>query len=98
MQYVWRRKKEVAALYAVIEFLAIGALTMHKNISGLITSVVRIQSLQMGVFGSIVVIVGVAALHNRFIELPQVLSFFCVTRFVPIISVITYLVVGIAMF
>ena len=43
--------------------------------------------LQMGVFGGIIVGLGVAALHNRFykIELPQVLSFFGGTRFVPII-------------
>jgi PTS system D-glucosamine-specific IIC component len=42
----------------------------------------------------------VAALHNRFykIELPQVLSFFGGTRFVPIISGLTYTVVGILMF
>ena len=43
---------------------------------------------------------GVAALHNKFykIELPQVLAFFGGTRFVPIVSSIVYLVVGIAMF
>ena len=48
----------------------------------------------------IVVGLGVAALHNKFykIELPQVLAFFGGTRFVPIISSIVYLVVGIAMF
>jgi len=47
-----------------------------------------------------VVGLGVAALHNKFykIELPQVLAFFGGTRFVPIISSIVYLVVGIAMF
>ena len=54
----------------------------------------------MGVFGGIIVGLGVSALHNRFykIELPQVLSFFGGTRFVPIISALVYLVVGIAMF
>ena len=54
----------------------------------------------MGVFGGIVVGLGVAALHNKFykIELPQVLAFFGGTRFVPIVSSIVYLVVGIAMF
>jgi len=52
------------------------------------------------VFGGIVVGLGVAALHNKFykIELPQVLAFFGGTRFVPIVSSIVYLVVGIAMF
>ncbi|ONI47182.1 PTS glucose transporter subunit IIA [Candidatus Epulonipiscium fishelsonii] len=104
-----KKEKEVVALSAVIAFLimhtAIGALIDINNaqeylLSGSITSVVGIQSLQMGVFGGIIVGLGVAALHNRFykIELPQVLSFFGGTRFVPIISAITYLVVGIAMF
>ena len=73
------------------------AASMHD---GSITSVLGIQSLQMGVFGGIIVGLGVAALHNRFykIELPQVLSFFGGTRFVPIISAIVYLGVGILMF
>lgn len=64
---------------------------MHASISALITinggteellsgataSVCGITSLQMGVFGGIIVGLGVAALHNRFykIELPQVLLF-----------------------
>ena len=54
----------------------------------------------MGVFGGIIVGLGVAALHNRFykIELPQVLSFFGGTRFVPIVSGLTYTAVGILMF
>jgi len=69
-------------------------------IDGSITSVVGIQSLQMGVFGGIIVGLGVAALHNRFykIELPQVLSFFGGSRFVPIISSVVYLLVGIVMY
>lgn len=68
--------------------------------NGSISSVVGIESLQMGVFGGIIVGLGVAALHNRFykIELPQVLSFFGGTRFVPIICSIVYLIVGIVMF
>ena len=64
------------------------------------TTMLGITTLQMGVFGGIVVGLGVAALHNKFykIELPQVLAFFGGTRFVPIVSSIVYLVVGIAMF
>ena len=52
----------------------------------------------MGVFGGIIVGLGVAALHNRFyrIQLPSALSFFGGTRFVPIISTIVYMFVGIA--
>lgn len=62
-------------------------------LDGTITSVCGIQSLQMGVFGGIIVGLGVAALHNRFykIELPNALSFFGGTRFVPIISTVVYL-------
>ena len=54
----------------------------------------------MGVFGGIIVGLGVAALHNRFhkIVLPNALSFFGGSRFVPIISTITYMFVGIAMY
>ncbi len=104
-----KKEKEVAALSAAIAFFI-----MHASIGGMIAinggaeallsgaaaSVVGITSLQMGVFGGIIVGLGVAALHNRFykIELPQVLSFFGGTRFVPIISAIVYLIVGIAMF
>ncbi len=104
-----RREKEVAALAGAIAFFV-----MHTSISamltltdaasklpaGSITSTVGIETLQMGVFGGILVGLGVAALHNKFykIELPQVLSFFGGTRFVPIISAITYLFVGILMF
>lgn len=67
-------------------------------LNGSTTDVLGMTSLQMGVFGGIIVGLGVSALHNRFykIELPQVLSFFGGTRFVPIISALVYLVVGIA--
>lgn len=68
--------------------------------SGTVTSAVGIPSLQMGVFGGIIVGLGVAALHNKFynIKLPTVLSFFGGTRFVPIISAIVYLFVGVLMY
>ena len=92
-----KKEKEVAALSGAIAFLV-----MNMTISALIevnggieamavnstASVLGITTLQMGVFGGIIVGLGVAALHNRFYktELPQVLSFFGGTRFVPIIS------------
>ena len=104
-----KKEKEVAALSAAIAFFI-----MHASISAMITinggtenmlegattSVVGITSLQMGVFGGIIVGLGVSSLHNRFykIELPQVLSFFGGTRFVPIISSLVYTGVGILMF
>lgn len=68
--------------------------------SGSITSTVGITSLQMGVFGGIIVGLGVAALHNKFykVEFPPVLSFFGGTRFVPIITAVVFLFVGGLMF
>lgn len=104
-----KKEKEVAALSSAIAFFimhaSISALIdinggAEKLLSGATTSVCGITSLQMGVFGGIIVGLGVAALHNRFykIELPQVLSFFGGTRFVPIISALVYTGVGILMF
>lgn len=70
------------------------------NLSGATSLVLGIYSLNMGVFGGIIVGLGTAALHNRFykIQLPQMLSFFGGTRFVPIISAVVFLIVGIIMF
>ena len=111
-----KKEKEVSALSAVISYFvmntAINAmLTLNGQVldngeiaesvlEGTITYVCGIQSLQMGVFGGIIVGLGVAALHNRFyrIQLPNALSFFGGTRFVPIISTIVYMFVGILMF
>lgn len=104
-----KKEKEVAALSGAISYLimnaAIGTLinanggveAMAENST---TSMLGITTLQMGVFGGIIVGLGVAALHNRYykIKLPQVLSFFGGTRFVPIICSLVYLLVGIAMF
>jgi len=103
-----KKEKEVAALAAVVAYFVMhSAINVMIGIRGLaeilpegsIASTVGIESLQMGVFGGIIVGLGVAALHNRFykIQVPQVLSFFGGTRFVPIISAITYLFVGILM-
>ncbi|MCR5640677.1 MAG: glucose PTS transporter subunit IIA [Lachnospiraceae bacterium] len=103
------KEKEVAALAAAIAFFIMHAsisamITIHggadQMLSGAVASVCGIQSLQMGVFGGIIVGLGVAALHNKFykIQLPRVLSFFGGTRFVPIISALVYTFVGILMF
>ena len=104
-----KKEKEVAALSGAIAYLI-----MNTAISTLIdanggvdnmtanstTKVLGITTLQMGVFGGILVGLGVAILHNRFykVQLPQVLSFFGGTRFVPIVCSIVYLIVGIIMF
>ncbi len=104
-------EKGTATLSAAIAFFV-----MHETIGSLlkisgrlsdaalpegsIANVVGITSLEMGVFGGIIVGLGVAALHNRFykIKLPAVISFFGGTRFVPIISTVAYAAVGALMF
>ncbi|MCI6083518.1 glucose PTS transporter subunit IIA [bacterium] len=104
-----KKEKEVAALSGAIAYLVMNtAISAMINARGGVeamapnstTSMLGITTLQMGVFGGIIVGLGVAALHNRFykIQLPQVLSFFGGTRFVPIISTAVFLVVGIALF
>ena len=111
-----KKEKEVAALSALIAYfvmhISVNSMleisgkiaadgTISKNVlEGTIASVCGINTLQMGVFGGIIVGLGVAALHNRFhkIVLPNALSFFGGSRFVPIISTITYMFVGIAMY
>ena len=79
---------------------ASASMEQHLGLSGATATVLGIHSLNMGVFGGIIVGLGTAALHNRFykIQLPQMLSFFGGTRFVPIISAVVFLIVGIIMF
>ena len=111
-----KKEKEVAALAAMISFFVMNATmnamllirgdlladgTLGAGVlEGTVTSVCGIQTLQMGVFGGIIVGLGVAALHNKFykIQLPNALSFFSGSRFVPIISTLTYVVVGIVLY
>lgn len=111
-----KAEKEVAALSAMIAFFVMhvsinavlelsGQVLADGSIAptvldGTIATVCGMKTLQMGVFGGIIVGLGVAALHNRFhkIILPNALSFFGGSRFVPIISTIVYVFVGIAMY
>lgn len=111
-----KAEKEVAALSAMIAFLVMhvsinavltnaGKLLSDGSVSpdvleGTVTTVCGIPTLQMGVFGGILVGLGVAALHNRYhkIVLPNALSFFGGSRFVPIISTVVYVFVGILMY
>ncbi len=104
-----KQEKEIATLSAAVAFLV-----MHMTIATLLNltgridtlqegatgNVLGLMSLEMGVFGGIIVGLGVAWLHNRFykIELPNAISFFGGTRFVPIISTIAYIFVGALMF
>lgn len=111
-----KKEKEVSALSAVIAYFVMnisissmleinGKILADGSISkdvleGTISSVCGINTLQMGVFGGIIVGLGVATLHNRFhkIQLPNSLSFFAGSRFVPIVSTIVYMFVGIFMY
>ncbi|WP_019554055.1 PTS transporter subunit IIABC [Propionispira raffinosivorans] len=111
-----KAEKEVAALSSMIAFfvmhVSINAVLVLTGkvlangtvapgvLEGTIASVCGIPTLQMGVFGGIIVGLGVASLHNRYhkIVLPDALSFFGGSRFVPIISTIVYLFVGIVMY
>lgn len=81
------------------QILSDGAIA-NDVIQGTITSMCGIQTLEMGAFGGILVGLGVSFLHNRYykIEFPNVFSFFGGTRFVPIISTLVFIVVGIVMF
>ncbi len=104
-----KQEKEIATLSAAVAFLVMHmtiatlltltnrAETLHEGATG---SVLGLTSLELGVFGGIIVGLGVAWLHNRFykIELPNAISFFGGTRFIPIISTLVYIVVGVIMF
>ena len=111
-----KKEKEVSALSAVIAYfvmhtaisamLRINGMILESGevsdhvLTGTVALTCGIPTLQMGVFGGIIVGLGVAALHNRFykIELPNALSFFGGTRFVPIISTLVYMFVGIGLY
>ena len=111
-----KAEKEVAALSAMIAFFVMhtacnamlklgGQILADGSIApsvleGTIASSCGILSFQMGVFGGIIVGLGVAWLHNEYhkIVLPNALSFFGGSRFVPIVSTIAFLFVGIAMY
>lgn len=104
-----KAEKAVAALSGALSFFV-----MHEAISSMLSlygeiytmhtgatsQILGIKSLQLGVFGGIIVGLGVGYLHNRFykIKLPEVLSFFGGTRAVPVICTIVYVFVGILMF
>lgn len=110
-----KKSKEVAVLSSIIAFFVMHS-TIHsllifdgvikgneivkKVVEGTLTNVCGQVSLQMGVFGGIIVGLGVSCLHNRFyqIQLPDFLSFFEGERFIPIISTIVYILVGFLMF
>lgn len=104
-----KKEKGIAALASVISFV-----TMHNVMSTLLihlgkldpsnlttgqSLVLGIPSLDVGVFGGIIVGVMVAFLHNKFynISLPPVLGIFSGTKFVPMISILCSVVLGFIM-
>lgn len=110
-----KKSKEVAVISSIIAFfvmhstihslLVIDGIVVGNNavvqvVEGTLTNVCGFLSLQMGVFGGIIVGLGVSILHNRYyqIQLPDFISFFEGERFVPIISTIVFIIVGIIMF
>lgn len=106
-----RKEKYVAAIAGAVGFFVMHT-TIHTLLllqgllepgimaDGSLSTVLGIQTLEIGVFGGVVVGLGVASLHNRYykIELPTVLSFFGGIRFIPIITTVVYLLVGVVLF
>ena len=102
------KKEKSVAIFSTV----ISVFVMHETISlflklngklapgvlheGSTATVCGIQSLEMGVFGGILVGLGVAYLHNKFytIKLSGIISFLSGTKFVPIISCFCYMLVG----
>lgn len=88
----------------IIMNVTINAVLVHKDVLALAEDMreagqgmtLGIQTLELGVFGGIIVGIIVAELHNRFytIEVPDYLGFFGGTRFVPIITTVTFALIG----
>ncbi|WP_297282232.1 PTS transporter subunit IIABC [uncultured Anaerococcus sp.] len=106
-----KREKGVAALSAIIGyFVMYAAMTAGLNqfrdvealsqTQGLITSYLGFDTtMNLGVLGGIIIGIVVANLHNKYntIEAPEALSFFGGTHFIPIISSLAGVVIGIIM-
>lgn len=79
---------------------SIGVITpgnVPEQYSTYVTTTLGIFTLNISVFGGIVAGIIAAVLHNKYhkIQLPQVLGFFGGSRFVPIVTSVTMLVVGV---
>ncbi|MBS4456550.1 PTS transporter subunit EIIC [Tuanshanicoccus lijuaniae] len=106
-----KAEKEVAALSAVVGYITMyasitstikyfGDIESLSKINGLVSSVLGFdKTLNTGVFGGIVIGLVVVWLHNRFyrVKFVDFLSFFAGTHFIPIISTIAGLILGIIM-
>jgi glucose-like phosphotransferase system IIB component len=106
-----KEEKAVAVLSAALSFIVmhttiqslltfsgqlVGGVVAEHVTPGTIGAALGIKTLEMGVFGGIIVGLGVGYLHNKFykMEVPMALSFFGGVRFVPIISTFTFIFVG----
>ncbi|MFC4320405.1 glucose-specific PTS transporter subunit IIBC [Litchfieldia salsa] len=98
----------VAALAAIIGYLimnvTMGAIIgvtpeMVAENSAAYATVLGIPTIQTGVFGGIIIGVLAATMYNKYfkMELPAYLGFFAGKRFVPIITAVTALLVGVAL-
>ena len=106
-----KREKGVAALSAIIGyFVMYAAMTAGLNqfrdvealsqTQGLITSYLGFDTtMNLGVLGGIIIGIVVANLHNKYntIELPEALSFFGGTHFIPIVSSLAGVIIGLIM-
>ena len=110
-----KEEKGAAALAALVAFFSmnisihvmlkhIGILLPKDVISdhalqGAVASVCGITTLQTGVFGGVIVGLGIAMLHNRFytIKLPTIISFFGGSRFVSVFGMVVFMFVGVVM-
>ncbi|MEB7858506.1 glucose-specific PTS transporter subunit IIBC [Staphylococcus xylosus] len=103
--------KGTAGLAAMLGFLIMNAsMNGLLTITGILAKdnlaevgqsmVLGIQTVETGVFGGIVTGIMTALLHNKFykISLPDYLGFFGGSRFVPIITAIASIVLGVIMF
>lgn len=111
-----RAEKAVAVFASAVSFLTMnitinkllifsGKLTDNGDIpsdalTGSLTSVLGINTLQLGVFGGGICGLVVAYMHNRFykIQLPSSISFFAGTRFVPLVSIFASVVLAVMFF
>jgi PTS system glucose-specific IIC component len=91
----------VAALAAVVGFaVLVATMGVIAGVLGIETKeIMGIPSIETGVFGGILIGGIAAALFNRFyrIELPPYLGFFAGKRFVPIVTALAAIVVGIVL-
>lgn len=107
-----KREKGVAAFSGVVGYMImIISVNFYLTASGQLADpngllaesgqgmMLGIQTLDMGVLGGIISGVIVAMIHNRFyrIVLPDFLSFFGGTRFVPIMTIVVMSIVGLLM-